>query len=265
MTPNEIFVPYVTVFRSRLGLLLFALDSIPPGRSPEVAFRRKIRQAIDRRVAVTSTDPAAATLVEYLREKRLVTKDGLGTGRYEGLVVSLSESGVWSPSSPETISVAETDLWLSDVRIPSTIGAPTPENAQEVGDFALLLGLVDRSRYGWSSLGNTIQSVRKADLGSLPNHNNPFLFGLEAMFLLRLLVARDGLALAELAKAGDELGDFRRDHLTQRPPILLLTAVKRASLLGYAPATIERSTQRIPASAAAASDGPGVLEHRTSP
>ena len=140
MAPSdEPFLRYLTVFRSRLGVLNLVLGASSEARQPEQAFNRRVRQAVDGRVDIRLNDISSQHVLDYLADKKLVGPKPKSSGRYRGWSLRRGREG-WeaelSERPSDVISVYQTDLWLSDTRVPSTIGAPTVENVDEVVDLA---------------------------------------------------------------------------------------------------------------------------------
>src|SRR5207249_2322569 len=120
------------------------------------------------------------------------------------------------------LPVYRTDLWFSDPRLRSTVGLPTPDNAEEALEFCFTLGLISKAKGSRTAQGQTAVALRRLS----PADQNPFVLQLESAAFLSELIARDALALCELAR---QLGDYgetlRRDDLI---PDGVLAVARRA-------------------------------------
>lgn len=284
------FIAYLTVFKSRLGIGNLVVNLTGFGHQPEAAVLRKLREVLQERRALAIRDSAAAPVFEYLLEKRVIGKSHRAKGRYTGYVLETND-GKWTARDRAGNELTEvpvylTDLWLADSAITSTIGVPTPDNAEEVLEFAFQLGLLSRSKNTWTAPAQLIAGLRDELAPESGLADNPFLLRLEAPALLRQVISSDGLVLREVVRSlCDECDDatIRRDAIAARFNHAVKRAVAAAKDLRVPPPDlrdlqafqelIERnsnsgSRRRIArggANPTHKSAGPGVLEHRVSP
>src|SRR4051794_149706 len=130
------FISYLTVFKSRLGIGNLVLGLTGFAHQPEAALIRKLRSVLDERRVLSLDDQDAMPVLEYLLDKRLVGRSLRKKGRYTGYVLERTD-GAWRARDRRDNEVSEipvylTDIWLADPAIASTIGVPTPDNAEEV-------------------------------------------------------------------------------------------------------------------------------------
>lgn len=273
-TSSEPFFGYLTIFRSRLGLGNLVLDATPLGHQSDRALRRRVRQVLERREELSLGDEANALVFQYLLDKKLVGVSERTGGRYRGLSMQTDDAGRWVAKSRETanlqrIPVFQTDIWMSNPFVPSTIGVPTPDNTEEVVNFAFQLRVLDRTKNSWTSAGHLAHGLRQLSSSSIPDPTNPFLLGAEVASLWRTLLERDGFLLRELVRSLSTLGDFRRDEVAATLPGLACEAVVAAERMGVNREALvagRRLAKALESTAATSKSGaPGVLEHRTSP
>jgi hypothetical protein len=283
-------ISYLTVFKSRLGIGNLVLNLTGFGHQPEAALLRKLRAVLQERRELSLQDSDAASVFEYLLEKRLVGQAHRTKGRYTGYVLERTDDR-WAARDRvgkelTEISVYLTDVWLADPAITSTIGVPTPDNVEEVLEFAFQLRLLSRSKNTWTAAAQLIAGLRKESAPESQPAENPFLLRLEAPALLRQVIASDGLVVREVVRSlCDERDDtlVRRDAVAARFNEAVKRAVAAAKKLRVPPPDlrdlqafrdlIERSSAsgtgrrvaRGQGRSAQKSPGPGVLEHRVSP
>lgn len=288
------FLTYLTVFKSRLGISNLVLEVSGLVHQPDAALIRKLRAALERTQEVALDDPANAHVFRYLRDKRLVGREVGGDRRYSKYA-SLEEDGNrWQVRDAQgdlarSLTVFETDIWLSNPAIPSTIGVPTPENVRETFEFPFQLTLISKSTNTWTAAGQLTAALRSRFNSLLSDPQNPFLLGVEAVSLLRQVVLADGVLLLELLRTivDSRTTTVSRDALAQEFPAIVDRAVRtirdgrRAGPVVRAAKEFQdmvhetvarrgrRSKPRTPRLSAAAKEstngGPGVLEHRVSP
>lgn len=268
---DEPYLRYLTVFRSRLGVLNLLLAASSVARQPEQAFKRRIRQMIDRRVDVPLTDPPSHHVLEYLADKKLVSPKPKNSGRYRGWSLRLT-GGTWSADfngkQCPTISVYQTDVWLADPRIPSTIGAPTAENTDEIVDLGFQFRVIDRNKFSWSTSGQLTNVLHTA--GSDDDPGNPFVLRTESPVLLRSLLEVDGRFQLPLLRFLAQRGagaTVKRDDVAEAMPLLATQALEDTvpPKLSRSAVLAGRETLKALEGAPGGGSGPGVREHRSSP
>jgi hypothetical protein len=284
------FIAYLTVFKSRLGIGNLVVNLTGFGHQPEAAVLRKLGDVLEEQRTLVFDDSAATPVFEYLLEKHLVGKSHRTKGRYKGYVLE-EKGGKWTVRDRAGHELTEmpvylTDVWLADPAVPSTIGVPTPENAEEVLEFAFQLRLLSRFKNTWTAAAQLITGLRKESALESRAVKNPFLLRLDAPALLRQVVASDGLVFREVVRSLCEERDdtmVRRDAVVERFKEAVMRAVAAAKVLRVPPpdlrklqaflGLIERSSVSGISRRAAPGEGqrtkksagPGVLEHRLSP
>lgn len=292
------FLEYLTVFRARLGAVNIVLGLTGLSHLPEETLLRKTRQILDKKISLKLAEPKNESVFAYLKEKALIPdsanpRDRGGSpeessrGRYKGF--GLCQQGeTWcathrraeygSLDNLDQIPVFQTDVWMSDPRLRSTIGVPTPDNVREIVDFTFQLRLLSRGKVTWTSAGYLIHSLRrqKWNQGDAGEFENPFLLGLDGVALLRQLVACDGILIRELlrvlctrkSQSGSDL--VTRDDIAAEFPSIVRGAVDQArnrfpASTIYKATQFRKSIERTAGKRAGQSRGPGVVEHRVSP
>jgi hypothetical protein len=295
---SQPFLEYLTVFRSRLGAVNIVLDLTGLSHLPEETLLRKARQVLEKRILLRLSDRENDLTFSYLKDKGLVpdkskpkerelASDESSKGRYAGLELSKHGSD-WSATRKrmgyrpaealDALPVFQTDLWMADSRVRSTIGVPTPDNTREIMDLTYQLRLLSRGKATWTSAGYLIHSLRsyQRDKGCSADRENPFLFGIDAVALLRQVIECDGFLIRELLRAlcvrklqsGSDL--VRRDDIAADFANIVRNAVD-ASRGHFSTATVYKVTQfrklidKTAKKRSGQSRGPGVLEHRVSP
>jgi hypothetical protein len=270
----EPFLGYLTVFKSRLGLHNLVLGVTTFGHQPDRALRRRIRLVLEQQVALELDDPAYEAVFQYLADKKLVSSTVRSSGRYRGVALSRTDAGIWQGESRREGSITrfpvyQTDIWLAHPDVPSTIGVPTPDNVDEVIEFAFQLHLIDRSKNSWTSNGHLVNGLRGLTTEQIPDPANPFLLGAEAVGLLRSLLEKDGLLLRELMRFLRQYKTIRRDEVAAALPEIAARALDAAITGGASPQEVSRGRRLVSklseTDANDKSSAPGVLEHRTSP
>ncbi len=271
---HEPFLGYLTVFRSRLGLANLVLDVTPLGHHSDRALRRRVRQALERREQLDLSDSGNIGVFQYLRDKKLVGANERASGRYRGLSLTVGDDGNCAAQSNvggelTKFPVYQTDIWMSHPRVPSTIGVPTPDNTEEVVDFAYQLRLLDRTKNSWTTTGHLVNSLRQRSAAINSHVGNPFLLGAEVAALWRSLLERDGLLLRELVRLLVSLDVVRRDDVAAELPGIARDAVAAAKNVGMRSEAViagRSLVERLNLTATKGKSGaPGVLEHRMSP
>ncbi|HEV3070068.1 MAG TPA: hypothetical protein VGY76_01420 [Solirubrobacteraceae bacterium] len=283
------FIAYLTVFKSRLGIGNLVVNLTGFVHQPEAAVLRKLSAVLQERRAFAVDDSVAAPVFEYLLEKHLVGKSYRAKGRYAGYALE-ARGGKWTARDRAGDELTDmpvylTDVWLADPAITSTIGVPTPDNAEEVLDFAFQLRLLSRSKNTWTAAAQLISGLRNESALESRAAENPFLLRLEAPALLRQVVASDGLVFREVVRGlCDERDDtmVRRDAVAARFMEAVKRAVAAAKILRVPPPDLRdlqaflglienssvsggRRAARGGGQSIKKSAGPGVLEHRVSP
>src|ERR1700733_4170061 len=294
---SQPFLEYLTVFRSRLGAVNIVLDLTGLSHQPEATLLRKTEQILEKRIPLNLSERRNEAFFDYLKDKRLVSDapklkskdrapDESSKGRYKGF--SLSKKGadwtaVYKPPGQRPVEVLgelpifQTDFWMADSRIRSTIGVPTPDNAREIIELTFQLRLLSRGKITWTSAGYLIHNLRNHQTKDTNSADceNPFLFGVDAVAFLRQVIECDGLLIRELLrtlcktklKSGSDF--VRRDDIAAEFSDIVKNAVEAAR--GRFPvATVYKATQfkklidKTVEKRSGQSRGPGVLEHRVS-
>lgn len=275
---------YLTVFRSRLGSAHLVLDLTDFRHQSYPALLRKTSGLLDEREDLALSDSANERVFSYLVEKSLLGTRSRKQGRYRGLSLK-REGSAWKAVGRRgeelpSIPVYLLDVALSDPKIGSTIGTPTPENASEAVDFALQLRLLSKAKNTWTARAQMISALR--DRSTSETGDNPFLLGLERIALLSQVIAVDGAALREVLRtvAEDGRSKISRDDVADEFVGIVDRAAGAVKELHLPPpeareirefrASIretvrKKGTRRSSADGKRDSSGPGVLEHRVAP
>jgi hypothetical protein len=292
------FLEYLTVFRSRLGAANILLRLTGLSHLPEETLLRKTREFLEQRIPLDATQSENEFVFRYLKDKGLIPDEpnpsskALNSnasikGRYNGFGLSKQDKG-WNVTYKRTehgpsetrdkLPVFQTDLWMADPRIRSTIGVPTPDNAKEIIDLTYQLHLLSRGKVTWTSAGYLIHTLRGYRLGQANSDDgeNPFLLDIGSAAFLRQIIECDGLLIRELLRtlcAGNFQSPtslVKRDDIAAEFGNIVKNAVEASRR--YYPRTtlyeanqykkfIEKTTEK----RSGQSRGPGVLEHRVSP
>ena len=225
------FLNYLTVFRSRLGLVNLVLNVTPLGHQPDRALRRRVLQVLEERVELDLDDVNNDFVFQYLIDKKMLGGNFRSGGRYRGIALSRTGQDAWRAESAlqgtlTRVPVYQTDLWFADPDMPSTIGVPTPDNVKEVIEFAFQLHILDRSKNSWTSSGHLVNGLRNLTATQLANQANPFLLGAESAALLWILLERDGLFLRELLRFLSGHDIIRRDDVADALPTIAARAIE---------------------------------------
>lgn len=272
-TSLDPFIAYLTVFRSRLGLINLVLDVTPLGHQPDQALRRRVRQVLERRIEIELADADNYPIFQYLTDKKLVSGSVRSRGRYRGVALLRSEEDIWRAVNidggmVDQFPVYQTDLWFAHPDMRSTNGVPTPDNIEEVIDFTFQLRVLDRSKNSWTSTGHLVNGLRRLSAERLAEPSNPFLLAAESAALLRTLLERDGLFLRELLRFLTGHDMVRRDDVAAALPFIADRAVDAATALHLSRQSLLAGRRLV--AKLAESDGagnaksPGVREHRSS-
>ena len=273
-TSREPFLSYLTVFRSRLGLINLVLNVTPLGHQPDRALRRRVLQVIEHRIELDLDDTDNDTVFQYLIGKKMVGRSFRSAGRYRGITLVKSSDGVWRAESEHQgtltrVPVYQTDLWFASPGMPSTIGVPTPDNVKEVIEFAFQLRILDRSKNSWTTAGHLVNGLRRLSATQLEDPANPFVLGAESAAFLWILLERDGLVLRELLRFLIGRDTVRRDEVADALPIIAMRAVDAATILRFPAQSISEGRKLVANLAETDAVGntraPGVREHRSSP
>lgn len=195
-----------------------------------------------------------------------------GSGRYKGY--SLKQVGEhWHADRDgvpqKTLPVAQTDIWLADHRVSSTIGAPTVDNIDEVIGLATQLHVIDRSKFSWTITGQSITALRSlGDPKATDSEANPFVLGIEAPILLRSILEQDGRLMLPFIEFILACGStVKRDTVADAMPDITETALNSQWPTPLVGATLKAGRETLEAlrGAPKGGTGPGVREHRTSP
>jgi hypothetical protein len=270
------FLIYLTVFQSRLGVLNIALPLTGFAYQPTITLSRRLKAILEQRVPLDLDDPKNDHVFSYLLDKRLVGNVSRGTGRYKSYKLRMTGQkwrGEQSPTSTlEHFPVFQTDIWMSDPSLSSTIGVPTSDNSDEILELCYQLGLLSKTKNSWTAAGQLVAQIRSNYSSLISDPDNPFLLGLEALALLRQIIEKDGLLIRELLREMADLNSsLTREEIALRLPSIAERALDQAAALKLPPPTMSEGkkfvalVKRTGAKRASASRAPGVLEHRISP
>jgi hypothetical protein len=279
------FLTYLTVFKSRLGLANVVLGVTGFANQSAPTVIRKVRQTLEAKEELDLTNRDEGYVFQYLRDKKLVGEEARAKGRYAGYTLEGRESS-WLATSKRggtsTLPVYKTDIWMAAPEMPSTIGVPTPDNAEEVVELAVQLRLISKSTNTWTAAGQVINTLRGLVTTS-GRHDNPFLLRAEGAGLLRQVLQADGVMLRAMVPFLIEQGpEITRPQVAEGFGLIVEEAVTETKRLGVAPMQlrdviafqklIRDQTQKLQKALEKAreqgrgqSRAPGVLEHRVSP
>lgn len=261
------FLGHLTVFKSRLGAMNIVLPLSGFAYIPTATLTKKLREKITASIELPTSESEG--VLRYLVEKKLI---GGATSRYKDLRVSPEEG--WKVRDKDgnvvsSISTYQIDLWMADPALPSTIGAPTPDNSDEMIELCTQLGVLSKAKNTWSSAGQLIVALRT--IAATPDQS-PMALGVEVTAMLRQVLEKDGLLLREVLREVGEVGTtFSRDSFALRFADIAGRALTVAQALHLPPPVLaegKKVVRLLEATAAkrgSASRAPGVLEHRTSP
>jgi hypothetical protein len=275
----EPFLTYLTVFQSRLGLLNLVLNVTGPGRQPEAALLRKLRDEVTKKETVDLNEGRAQSVLGYLEQKGLVTQklQEKDRARYKGLVMRKEPDGrrLLNAEGGEVrqLGLFLVDSWLVNPGVPSTIAVPTEENVAEVLNLSYLLRVLFRSKNNWTPAGHTIRSLRSPPEAAPDDTTaNPFLIRGEWAALLRQFIEVDGVLLRELLRELVSMpGRVTRDEVALRFRDIVQRAVDSTDNLSVSPVDRRKTREfallieKTAAKRKQMSRAPGVLEHRVSP
>lgn len=276
------FLTYLTVFKSRLGIANLVAPITGLQHQPTPLVTRNLRKVLEERHPI-EVAPRSDSVLEYLAEKKVVTGSKKRSSRYYGYSLR-RRNDEWQVVSAgkekDELPVYQTDLWMSDPRVRSTIGVPTPDNVDEVLELVHQLGLISRRTNSWTSAGTLLAGLREAWSPKYGDQSNPFVLRAEGICFLRQVLRTDGLIIRGILKAicqSDET-QFTRDWVSQRFAQIVEAAVADAKRMTFQPpalreaqehlAHIRKTAQRMehPRGGRGSSPrGPGVLEHRVAP
>jgi hypothetical protein len=307
---SEPFLIHLTVFKSRLGLANLLLDCCSPASQTELRLTRRVLNVIEFKKDLPLTEKGYDHVFRYLSDdKKLIGKSGFRDkgkgrkGRYAQYKLKHTTAKVWEASHRrdgrlKDLPVYQTDFWMAHPDVPSTIGAPTPDNVQEVLELCQQLEVVSKARHAWTTAGYAAARLRKYSRDNSSKHlgdaaDNPFLLGAEAVVFWRQLFELDGVILREILRAvSTESGTIKKDDVVKAFPTIVeraLAASKKlpraknaqrkgadfAKLVRDSLAKRGKALQASPstrgrvgvghAKTTAAPKGPGMLEHRVSP
>ncbi|MEJ1159540.1 hypothetical protein [Prosthecomicrobium sp. N25] len=210
----------------------------------------------------------------YLVDKGFVRRSGKGKYKYRyekdavGVVRLLDAKD--TPILEGDFAIA--DVWLSDERIRSTIGAPTVENVGEVLDFAIQTEIISASKGNWTSSGTLAAELRRVG----GETENPFLIGPEIAVYVRTLFRLDGWTLkAIISRFADMPDPFNREDMIEKfgeivvevGGIVTKVVKNKSTVKEYAALTelVGRNIKKRAGKTEEETVNLGVLEHRVSP
>ena len=272
----EPFLTYVTVFKSRLAVNNLVLAATGFGHQPPEAVLRKIRKAVDERRPLQIDDAANACVLEYLLGKKILGSTSRSKGRYRGLKIERGADGMWlvsRGSEPLTeMSAFLTDLWMSDSRLASTIGAPTPDNVHEILELSYQLRLLSKAKNAWTAAGHLSQQLRNLAIEDEGAEENPFVLRMEATCLFRQVIEVDGILLREVIREIVSMGGIiTRNQVQERFTDVVDRAVAVTKIQKVAAPNLRKARdfadliRKTAQKQGSSTRGPGVLEHRVAP
>jgi hypothetical protein len=273
MAITEPFIIHLTVFRSRIGLANIVLPFCSLAHQPTTSLLRKVKAVVEERISVDITKASNNGVLEYLISKNMIGKTTRQRGRYRDFTLE-SEGTIWKATfrgkSVEAIRVYQPDLWMCHDDVTSTVGVPTPENAEECLELCYQLKLLRRNKNTITTSGLLTQALR----GKAIEQNNPFLLGVELAALFKQVIATDGLMIREVVREIAKLREFTRDDLAKLFPEIVERVIVAAKPL-VSPTVYKKGVQfqklidpirrAKSLSKNTSSKGPGVTEHRLSP
>ena len=269
------FLTYLTVFSSRLGITNIVLSITSFAYTPTPTLERQLKRLLSGRSELSTADSSYRRVFDYLQEKHVIGGDSPMRGRYSDWTLKGdggSFSATYRGKLAANLSVFQTDVWLADDRIPSTIGVPTPENVSETIDLNHQLQLLTRAKNSWTAAGHAVVKLREKATTSGVDTSNPFVLTLERIALLRQVIAKDGLLLQEiLSRIVKYGGQFSRDDVAGDLLECARCAYRHAQELRYSPPSLAEARSFVELLRRTAEKfkgqrgGPGVLEHRTAP
>jgi hypothetical protein len=276
---NDGALTYSTIFRSRLGVLNIALGCSDRSFAARAKIRRNLESKLKGTKLVKSSDPTWGPLLAYLVDKGFVSSAREGGSKYKlryerepaGTIRVFDQKD--TPITEASFSIA--DVWLSDSRVRSTIGAPTADNVDEILDFAFQMQILSAAKGSWTSAGKLAADLRA--LEAQGNHEtNPFIFGPEVAVFVRALFQVDGWTLKSMIGRLESLGSpFRREdmivhfgEIVDEVGSIVKSAVRDKELLvrfanfrDLIQKNMRKRTDKSPTETMSL----GVLEHRVSP
>jgi hypothetical protein len=279
------FLTYLTVFKSRLGLVNVVLGVTGFANQSAPTVIRKVRQTLEAKEELDVTSREERHVFQYLVDKKLVGGEPRAKGRYAGYTLEGRETS-WLATNKRggtsTLPVYKTDIWMAAPEMPSTIGVPTPDNAEEVVELAVQLKLISKTTNTWTSAGQTITTLRNL-VATGDDDDNPFVLGAEAAALLRQVVEADGVMLRamvpfllengpaitrpQVAEAFGSIVDKAVAETKQMriAPMQMRDVFAFQRLIGEQTQKLQKAREKAREQGRAQSRAPGVLEHRVSP
>jgi hypothetical protein len=150
------FLTYLTVFKSRLGVVNIVLPMTSFAYLPVPTLSRRLKERLSQSVPLDLSDATSATVLEYLVEKKLISADGRGAGRYKE-----GSGAKHAKESASTIDVLQADIWMADPAIESTIGVPRADNSDEVLELCFQLAILSKVKSTWTAAGQLMEGLRR--------------------------------------------------------------------------------------------------------
>jgi hypothetical protein len=268
------FIPYLTVFQSRLGSLNVVLSCAAEQSQQREQISRRMARSLFSSRRLLKSDGSWGEIIAYLNSKGQLGKKAKSSGPYRGLRLT-SDGDVVDVAGKPTYEVAITqaDLWMSDLATRSTVGAPTEPNLDEYCNLAVALGLLSSSTNSVRPLGRASVLLRQY----VAQPSTPFAIGIEGVVFLRSIIAADGAVMLPFAEQLASIGpSFTRDSASDFLPVLYSGAIEslrqrrapaevirecRKAIEPVLNAAERRSRLRV----AGSKESLGVLEHRTAP
>ena len=272
---SEPFLSYLTVFKSRFCICKLVIGVTGLTKQSNQTLERKIRTVLERREDLDLDLESNFQVFEHLQSKRLVSSEPREKGRYSGFTLRFDE-GSWyatskSGSPSPALAVYQVDDWMSDGRLESTVGTPTPDNYNELIELAYQLNILSRSKNTWTSSGILISQLQTLSTDSNGKHN-PFVIGPEGPVFVRQIMSADGPVIRELLREICQSGaSVSRDKLAMHLPEIVDRAIASAKHGHLSPADqrklrdFSKMLHSTAKNRGSASKAPGVLEHRISP
>lgn len=266
------FLQYVTIFRSRLGLLNLVIKLCEGSQMPKPTLERRLQRELFRELSITSDDPHWNDVIWYLVSKGYIGKKPKAKGFFKGISYKGKEYPrlLGQDGEIHELKIRQIDYWLSFSDVPSTIGAPTTENISELIDFAISVRLINKNirpiRVG-SYLKQYIQSYAA---------DNPFLIGHISTVYFKILIEVDGPMLLSFVQEIELFGsEFSRSDVVARFPQIVRRAQAEIQERDGSPESrkaikdfvrlVDSTTEQYRKKGLSNANAPGVLEHRVTP
>jgi hypothetical protein len=279
----EPFFIHLTVFKSRVAIANIVLPACSLRQQALARTTRKTVEVLQETESVRPDDPKRARVFEYLvDEKKLIGKTFRQKGRYPNYWLRAERKNTVSDGAREWVAehkrtgavdelkIFRIDIWMSDLSLPSTVGAPTPENVTETIEACHQFGLLSKARNTLTTAGYAATRLREER-----HETNPFVLGLEAVVYWRQLFMLDGPVIFEVLRvAAENSGTFGKQDIIEKFDVIIRNAIEISKRLPRVKdqregrvflKAVEKAIAVRKNNGKKTSQGPGMLEHRVSP